>query len=273
MPPGTPAGAPPARCGGSSRRRSSWSASSTPRRASRWCATCWRRSASSPFAAASAGPHPGRAGGVGRPPGRGQRRAGALRGAAGDLGRGGGALAPAHRPGPRRLELTFTASLFSAGSPIYVQLAGGDLELLQGIADRVKAELGRYPGVQDVTDTYRPGKEEVELSITPEAEAAGLTLAGVGRQVRQAFFGEEAQRVQRGRDDVRVMVRCRARAGAASAGSRTCASAPPTASRSPTQPRSSPAPRAGRRRSSASTGGGCWRSPPASTPRWPTPTR
>ena len=104
-------------------------------------------------------------------------------------------------------ELTFTSSLFSTGSPIHVELAGGDLAELQRIADRLKAELARYPGVQDVTDTYRPGKQEIELGITPEAEAAGLTLALVGRQVRQAFFGEEAQRVQRGREDVKVMVR------------------------------------------------------------------
>jgi multidrug efflux pump subunit AcrB len=160
-----------------------------------------------PFASASAGPHPG-----------------GPAVSAGHLGEVNVELVPSEErrltsgevaarwrrrtgPVPGADELTFTSSLFSAGSPVYVQLAGGDLELLQRIADRLKAELGRYPGVQDVTDTYRPGKQEIELSITPEAEAAGLSLAAVGRQVRQAFFGEEAQRVQRGRDDVRVMVR------------------------------------------------------------------
>ena len=40
-----------------------------------------------------------------------------------------------------------------------------------------------------------------------EGEAAGLTLSDLARQVRQAFYGEEAQRIQRGRDDVKVMVR------------------------------------------------------------------
>ncbi|HEX6201716.1 MAG TPA: efflux RND transporter permease subunit [Thermoanaerobaculia bacterium] len=110
-------------------------------------------------------------------------------------------------PVPGADELTFTSSLFTAGSPIHVQLAGGDLELLQRLAERLKAEVRTYPGVEDVTDTYRPGKREIELAVTPEAEAAGLSLAAVGRQVRQAFFGEEAQRLQRGREDVRVMVR------------------------------------------------------------------
>jgi multidrug efflux pump subunit AcrB len=104
-------------------------------------------------------------------------------------------------------ELTFTSSLFSAGSPVYVQFSGADPQRLEKIAARLKAVLGEYPGVQDVADTYRSGKEEIELDVTPEAQAAGLTLADVARQTRQAFYGEEAQRIQRGRDEVKVMVR------------------------------------------------------------------
>ena len=65
----------------------------------------------------------------------------------------------------------------------------------------------QYPGVFGIQDTLRIGKAELELSVTPAGEALGITLSDLGRQVRQAFYGEEAQRIQRGRDDVRLMVR------------------------------------------------------------------
>jgi len=74
-------------------------------------------------------------------------------------------------------------------------------------ADRLKAKLGEYPGVLDIADSFRAGKREVELDILPAAETLGLSLSDLARQVRQAFYGEEVQRIQRGRDDVRVMVR------------------------------------------------------------------
>jgi multidrug efflux pump subunit AcrB len=75
------------------------------------------------------------------------------------------------------------------------------------VAAEIKEQLATYPGVREISDSYRAGKAEVELDVTAEGQAAGLTLADLGRQVRQAFFGEEAQRIQRGRDEVKVMVR------------------------------------------------------------------
>jgi multidrug efflux pump subunit AcrB len=104
-------------------------------------------------------------------------------------------------------ELIFASSLFSAGQEIFIQLQGPDIDQLQEAADRTKAALGAYPGVIDIADSFRAGKREVKLSILPGAEALGLTLQDLARQVRQGFYGEEAQRIQRGRDDVRVMVR------------------------------------------------------------------
>lgn len=103
--------------------------------------------------------------------------------------------------------LQYTSSLFSTGEAINFRLSGPDMDELQQVADRLKQELATYPGVQDLADSYRAGKEEIELEITPEAQAAGLTLADLALQVRQAFYGEEAQRIQRGRDEVKVMVR------------------------------------------------------------------
>jgi multidrug efflux pump subunit AcrB len=110
-------------------------------------------------------------------------------------------------PIPDVEELVFSSTIFSPGEPVNVQLTGPDIDKLQSAADRLKLELAAYEGIFDVTDSFRAGKEEVELSVKPAAEAYGITLSDLARQVRQAFYGEEAQRIQRGRDDVRVMVR------------------------------------------------------------------
>ena len=110
-------------------------------------------------------------------------------------------------PIPDALELTFTAEAFSAGKPIDIELRGRDVHQLGEAASELRETLARYDGVFDVSDTYRAGKQEILLAIRPEAELLGLSQRDLGRQVRQAFYGEEAQRVQRGRDDVRVMVR------------------------------------------------------------------
>ena len=105
------------------------------------------------------------------------------------------------------VELTFTSSLFSSGEVINVELRGADLGQLREAAERLKTRLAEYPGVFDIADTFRAGKRELKLAIRPEAESLGLSLADLGRQVRQGFYGEEAQRIQRGRDEVKVMVR------------------------------------------------------------------
>ncbi len=105
------------------------------------------------------------------------------------------------------VELKFNSTLFTAGNDIDIQLEGDDVDELQGIAAALRAKLATYPGVLDITDSFRAGKQELKLAILPSGEALGLTLADLARQVRQAFYGEEAQRIQRGRDDVRVMVR------------------------------------------------------------------
>ncbi len=108
---------------------------------------------------------------------------------------------------PGAEELVFASDLFSAGTAIDIELRGPSVPDLRRAADRVKEELATYPGVIDISDTFREGKREVKLRIRPEAEPLGLTQRDLARQVRQAFYGEEAQRIQRGRDDVRVMVR------------------------------------------------------------------
>lgn len=108
---------------------------------------------------------------------------------------------------PDAVELTFSSDSFSAGEPINFQLQGGTLEDLTQAAAAVRRQLASYRGVTDIADSFRAGKQEVQLSLREGARPLGLTQRDLARQVRQAFYGEEVQRVQRGRDDVKVMVR------------------------------------------------------------------
>ena len=108
---------------------------------------------------------------------------------------------------PDAVDLSFSASLISFGSPIDLQLQSLDIDELRTASAEIKKALRNYPGVSEVSDSYRAGKREIKLDIHPRAEALGLSLADVARQVRQGFYGAEAQRIQRGRDDIRVMVR------------------------------------------------------------------
>lgn len=108
---------------------------------------------------------------------------------------------------PDAVEVAFSASLFSAGSDIDLQITGRNVERLREAAAMVKEHLRSYDGVSEVADSFREGKQEIQIQITDQAEIWGLTQADLARQVRQAFYGEEAQRIQRGRDDIRVMVR------------------------------------------------------------------
>ena len=110
-------------------------------------------------------------------------------------------------PVPDAVELIFTSSLFTVGAPINIQLASADYTALREVTEMLKEKVKDYPGVYDVSDSFRTGKQEIKLDITPVAESFGLTLSDLGRQVRQAFYGEEVQRIQRGRDEIRVMVR------------------------------------------------------------------
>jgi multidrug efflux pump subunit AcrB len=116
-------------------------------------------------------------------------------------------LREATGPIPDAVELTFSSELFSAGSPIDIELRGRDVEALGAVAGALREELAAYPGVRDVRDSFREGKRELELRLRPGAETLGLSVADLGRQVRQAFYGEEVQRLARNGEDVKVMVR------------------------------------------------------------------
>ncbi len=105
-------------------------------------------------------------------------------------------------------ELSFSANAAgAAGMPIDIQLSGRDFEALQAASEAIKAKLSTYEGLFDIKDNYSSGKREIQLDIHSSAEPLGLRQADLGRQVRAAFYGVEAQRIQRGRDDIKVMVR------------------------------------------------------------------
>ena len=105
-------------------------------------------------------------------------------------------------------ELSFNANAAGgAGKPIDIQLTGRDFAALQNASEAIKAKLATYEGLFDIKDNYSSGKREIQLDIHPTAQPLGLRQADLGRQVRAAFYGVEAQRIQRGRDDIKVMVR------------------------------------------------------------------
>jgi multidrug efflux pump subunit AcrB len=110
-------------------------------------------------------------------------------------------------PIPGAKELSFRAEIGGGGAPLDIQINGPDFVVLRNLAAQVRERLETYPGVFDVTDSFQDGKEEIRLRIRPEAELLGITLDDLARQVRHAFFGFEAQRIQRGREEVRVYVR------------------------------------------------------------------
>ncbi|MCK5695441.1 MAG: efflux RND transporter permease subunit [Desulfobacula sp.] len=93
------------------------------------------------------------------------------------------------------------------GNPIEIQLKGNDLEQLQLAADALKDEIGKYPGTFDITDNFRPGKMEMQIHIQKGAKSLGITMADIAIQIRQAYYGDEALKIQRGKDDIKVMVR------------------------------------------------------------------
>ena len=108
---------------------------------------------------------------------------------------------------PGAVEVTIAHDLLGGSKAIDLQFSYPDTATLVEIVELTSAQLAGYPGVVGVTDTHRGGKPEIQLALTEEGANLGFTLQALGRQVRQAFFGEESQRIQRGRDDVRVMVR------------------------------------------------------------------
>ncbi|MDX1734671.1 MAG: efflux RND transporter permease subunit [Halioglobus sp.] len=102
-----------------------------------------------------------------------------------------------------RLDYTLT----DTGSPITLVLASASLDDLREVSSELRTVLESFPGVYNVNDTLQSPRDEIELGLKPAAENLSISLAELARQVREAFYGAEAQRIPRTKEDVRVMVR------------------------------------------------------------------
>jgi multidrug efflux pump subunit AcrB len=108
---------------------------------------------------------------------------------------------------PDAESVTYRSEIHGAGNPIEIHLSLDDHRQLEAAAEDLKAELRAYPGVFDIGDSFLPGKREMQLKLKPAARSLGLTLDDLARQVRHAFYGAEALRLQRGKDELKVMIR------------------------------------------------------------------
>ncbi len=93
------------------------------------------------------------------------------------------------------------------GAPIEVWLQGYQMESLLEASGDLMARLRKFDGVYQIRSDYSPGKNELRLALKPEARTLGLTVADLANQVYAGYYGNEAVRLQRGRDDVRIKVR------------------------------------------------------------------
>ena len=103
--------------------------------------------------------------------------------------------------------LVFTSTFASFGADIEYELAHENPDRLIDAADLLKAKLAEIPGVDQIEDSFDIGKRQLVFELTDAGRAAGLQPADIAQQIRQGFFGEEVQRIQRGREEIRVFVR------------------------------------------------------------------
>jgi len=108
---------------------------------------------------------------------------------------------------PEAKKLSFSASIFRPANPVDIMLKGHDFDELNVVANKIKKRLAQYSGVFDIGDDFSQGKEQIQIELKPEAELLGLTTRDIGLQVRGAFYGIEAQRLQRNGEEVKVYVR------------------------------------------------------------------
>ncbi|MBI1235706.1 MAG: AcrB/AcrD/AcrF family protein [Alphaproteobacteria bacterium] len=110
-------------------------------------------------------------------------------------------------PIPDAEEVRLDTTLNNGGSGLRFAISGQDLDELRLAADELKEQLRSYDTLYDVVDNMQSSAEELQFTLRPDAQALGITLADVTRQVRQAFYGEEVVRLPRNGQDVRVMLR------------------------------------------------------------------
>ncbi|XOV89207.1 MAG: efflux RND transporter permease subunit [Pseudomonadota bacterium] len=108
-------------------------------------------------------------------------------------------------PGAERV--SYVADFFRGGADVEFELSHQDSEVLDRAVAMMKDSYSAIPSMYEIQDSNSEGKRQFDIELTPVGEAAGLAPADVARQLRRNFFGEEVQRIQRGREEVKVMVR------------------------------------------------------------------
>ena len=104
--------------------------------------------------------------------------------------------------------LTFEAAIGGGGgAAVDIQLSHADRGLLEAAARDLAEAIGGFAGVNDIDNGVSEGKPQRSLTLTPEGRSLGLTAMDLARQVRASFYGSEALRQQRGRNEVKVLVR------------------------------------------------------------------
>ncbi len=93
------------------------------------------------------------------------------------------------------------------GSPIEISLLGSNQEALEKATDNLKNELKKISELTEVVDDNALGAQEIKIKLKPKAYFLGLTDFMILNQVRSSFFGAQAQRLQQGKDEIRVWVR------------------------------------------------------------------
>lgn len=110
-------------------------------------------------------------------------------------------------PIPEVESINFSSSLISQSTVLEYELTHDNDETLRQAVESMRIRLQQLPMLTELRDTLSDGKRQFDIELTPAGKAAGLSQAVVARQLRQNFFGEEVQRIQRGREEIKVMVR------------------------------------------------------------------
>ena len=110
-------------------------------------------------------------------------------------------------PGLEKLRFEADRGGPGSGAALTIELSHRNIDVLDQASERLAELLGDFPNVKDIDDGYTPGKQQLNFKIKPEGESLGLTSQGIARQIRNAFYGAEALRQQRGRNEIRVRVK------------------------------------------------------------------
>ena len=109
-------------------------------------------------------------------------------------------------PGLESLKFQSNRGGPASGAALTVELSHRDVDVLDQASSILAAELNGYANLKDIDDGFSPGKQQLDFRLLPEGRSLGLTAREVARQVRSAFYGAEALRQQRGRNEIKVMV-------------------------------------------------------------------